>query len=160
MILSICLALSFFLGNAPQSKNEPIVTAEPQTTEQQIISREHDVNEIVKARDVEKARTIQAAGFRLLVRVEGQKLAEMLQELWLNTLPKYAIDSYSIDDIKVLVLGDVAVATLAYMQTAHIEGSPRDINGNFMITDVWVKRDGQWKIIERHSSRAEKAPPK
>jgi ketosteroid isomerase-like protein len=84
----------------------------------------------------------------------------MPQELWLKTLPKYIIDSYSIDDIKVLALGDVAVATLAYRQTAHIEGSPRDINGDFMITDVWVKRAGEWKIIERHSSRAEKASPK
>jgi len=159
MMLSSCLALSFFLATTLQSKSEAILTPNP-TIEQQIVAREHEFNEIVKARDVEKARRIQATGYRLLVRVDGPTLAEMPQELWLETLPKYIIDSYSIDDIKVLALGDVAVATLAYRQTAHIEGSPRDINGDFMITDVWVKRAGEWKIIERHSSRAEKASPK
>jgi ketosteroid isomerase-like protein len=157
MILSICLALSFFLGNAPQSKNEPIVTAEPQTTEQQIISREHEFNEIVKARDVELAKAIQAQGYRLLIRAPGSKLVEVSQEAWLEMLPKYIVNSYRIDDIKVLVLGDVAVVTLAFFQDANIEGSPRNITGEFMLTDVWVKRDGEWKIIERHSSRAEKA---
>jgi hypothetical protein len=159
MILSSCLALSFLLA-ASQSKGEAMVTAKPQTVEQQIIDREHEFNDIVKARDVEKARGIQAMGFRLLIRVEGPTLAEWGQELWLKMLPKYIIDSDCIDDIKILVLGDVAVATLALRQTAHIEGSPRDINGDFMLTDVWVKRDGEWKIIERHSSRAEKASPK
>ena len=149
-----------FLGSTFQSKNEPIVTAEPQTTEQQIISREHEFNEIVKARDVEKARTIQAKGYRLLIRSAGSRLVEVNQEAWLDLLPRYIVDSHRIDDIKVLELGDVAIATLAFHQLAHIEGDPRNITGEFMLTDVWVKRDGQWKIIERHSSRAEIAPPK
>jgi len=114
----------------------------------------------VKARDVEKARDIQAVGYRLFVRVEGAKLVEISQESWLKLLPRYVTDFYAIDDIKVLTLGEVAVATMAYRQTAHIEGDSRNITGEFMITDVWVKRDGEWKIIERHSSRAEKASPK
>ena len=45
----------------------------------------------------------------------------------------------------------------AFHQLAHIEGNSRNITGEFMLTDVWVKRNGEWKIIERHSSRQEKA---
>jgi hypothetical protein len=160
MILSTCFALSLFIATSVQSKNESNLPSNPQTVEQVIVSREREFSDIVKARSVERARAIQAKGYRLLVRAEGSKLLEFPQEVWLQTLPHYIIDSYSIDDIKVLVLGDVAVTTLAYQQTAHVEGSPRDITGQFMLTDIWVRRDGEWKIIERHSSRAEKAQQK
>jgi hypothetical protein len=160
MILSSCFALSFFLATTLQSKQEPSSTSNSQTVEQQIISREHEFNEIVKLRDVEKARAIQAPGYRLLIRVAGPKLVEIPQQAWLDLLKRYIVDSQRIDDIKVLDLGDVAIATIAFYQLAHIEGDSRNITGEFMITDVWVKRDGEWKIIERHSSRAENPPPK
>jgi hypothetical protein len=148
--------------NDPNTVTPPvnIVASNTQTIEQQIIAREREFSEIVKARSVERAKAIQADGYRLLIRVEGTKLVEVSQEPWLKLLPRYVVDSYSTDDIKVLALGDVAIATLAFQQTAHIEGDPRNISGDFMLTDVWVKRDGEWKIIERHSSRAEKASPK
>lgn len=160
MILSSCLALSFLVANALQSKSASIVSSDPQTVEQQIISREREFSELVMGRDAEGAREIQAKGYRLLVRMEGSKLVELPQEVWLETLKKYIVRSYRIDDIKVLDLGDVAIATVAYYQDAHIQDNPRNITGDFMLTDVWVKRDGKWKIIERHSSRAEAAPPK
>src|SRR5690242_4706287 len=120
------------------------------SAEQQIIAREREFNEITKARSVERAKSIQAEGFRLLIRAAGSKLVEVSQDAWLDLLKKYIVDSYRIDDIKVLELGDVAIATLAFYQLAHIEGDSRNITGEFMLTDVWVKRDGEWKIIERH----------
>ena len=126
------------------------------TVEQQIIAREREFSEIVLARSVDRARAIQAEGYRLLVRVEGSKLVEMPQAVWLATLDKYIVSDYRFDDIKVLDLGDVAVASVAFYQRAHIVNNPRNITGDFMLTDIWVKRDGEWKIIERHSSRAEK----
>ena len=127
-----------------------------QTTEQQIIAREREFSQIVFERDVERAQGIQASGYRLLVRVAGSKLVEMPQEVWLATLHKYIVEEYRLEDVKVLDLGDVAVASVAFYQRAHIENNPRNITGDFMLTDVWVKREGEWKIIERHSSRAEK----
>jgi ketosteroid isomerase-like protein len=136
-----------------------IVASDTQTIEQQITAREREFSDVVKARNVQRARAMQANGFRLLIRVEGPKLVEVAQEPWLKLLPRYVIDSYRIDDIKVLELGDVAIATLAFYQLAHIEGDSRNITGEFMLTDVWVKRDGEWKIIERHSSHAERASP-
>ncbi len=124
--------------------------------EQQIISREREFSQAVFERSVAKTSAIHAKGYRLLVCIEESKLVEFPQEVWLETLPKYIVEDYRFDDIKVLDLGDVAVASVAFYQKAHIEGNPRNITGNFMLTDVWVKRDGQWKIVERHSSRAEK----
>jgi hypothetical protein len=133
------------------------MSSEKQSVEEQIIAREREFGDIILARSVERAKAIQAKGYRLLVRVAGSKLVEVSQDAWLDLLKKYIVDSHRIDDIKVLDLGDVAIATVAFYQLAHIEGDSRNITGEFMLTDVWVKRDGEWKIIERHSSRAEKA---
>lgn len=133
--------------------NSPITSS----VEQQIIAREREFSEIVFARDAELAQAIQAKGYRLLVRIEGSKLVEFPQEVWLETLQKYIVEEYRFDDIKVLDLGNVAIATVAFYQRAHIVNNARNITGEFMLTDVWVKRDGEWKIIERHSSRAEKS---
>ena len=126
------------------------------SVEKEIIAREREFSQVIFERSIDRARAIQAPGYRLLVCIEGAKLTEFPQDVWLDTLLKYIVDEYRFDDIRILDLGDVAVASVAYYQRAHIVDNPRNITGNFMLTDIWVKRDGEWKIIERHSSRAEK----
>ena len=40
---------------------------------------------------------------------------------------------------------EVAVAkTPSYFQAAKLNGE--NLSGNFLITDIWVKRDGAWKV--------------
>ncbi|HLG98274.1 MAG TPA: hypothetical protein VKX49_18305 [Bryobacteraceae bacterium] len=56
----------------------------------------------------------------------------------------------------VSVWNDFAIVTLAMTQAAE-PLNERDISGNFLITDVWVLRNGKWLVAERHSSRQEKA---
>jgi hypothetical protein len=51
----------------------------------------------------------------------------------------------------VRVYGDVATAAYPYSQTAELNG--QSISGNSLITDIWVKRDGAWKVAARYSSR-------
>lgn len=78
------------------------------------------------------------------------------RELWLSVLPRYVIRGHEITDMHVSVWNDFAIVTLAMTQAAE-PLNERDISGNFLITDVWVLRNGKWLVAERHSSRQEKA---
>jgi ketosteroid isomerase-like protein len=116
---------------------------------------EQQWNAAILRRDVESAKAFMAPEYQLLVGMEGRTLAHFPLDVWLATLPNYVIHRQAIHDLNVSFWGDVAVATLAYSQDAE-PWNGRDISGNFMLTDVWVFRDGRWLVAERHSSRLEK----
>ena len=113
-------------------------------------------NDAILRRDVDSAADFLAPEYRLVIGVEGQSLQVIPRELWLSALPRYVIHGHEITDMHVSVWNDLAVATLAITQAAEpLNG--RDISGNFLITDIWVLRNGKWLVAERHSSRQEKA---
>lgn len=58
---------------------------------------------------------------------------------------------YSFDRIKVRLYGDTAVVNAWFRQQATYDG--QDWSGDFLLTDVWVKRDGRWQVVSRHASR-------
>lgn len=117
---------------------------------------ERQWNDAILRRDVSAAANFQANEYKLVIGAEGQPLQVIPREMWLSVLPRYVIHRHEITEMHVSVWGDVAVATLAIIQVAEpLNG--RDISGNFLITDVWVRRDEKWMIAERHSSRQEKA---
>jgi hypothetical protein len=45
----------------------------------------------------------------------------------------------------------MAVAFPHYQQTALLDGEPR--SGDFLITDVWARREGNWQVVARSSIR-------
>jgi ketosteroid isomerase-like protein len=52
--------------------------------------------------------------------------------------------------------GDTAVVAMMDHQRASVPGG-RDVSGNFLLTDVWIKTPRGWQVAERHSSRQGKA---
>ncbi|HEY3705625.1 MAG TPA: nuclear transport factor 2 family protein [Terracidiphilus sp.] len=127
------------------------------TQEQAVRDAEQGWNAAILRRDVAAAREFMAPEYQLLVGIEGRNLARYPLALWLAALPNYVIHSHTTHDMNISVWGDVAVATLAHWQDAEAWDG-RDISGNFMLTDVWVFRDGRWLVAERHSSRLEEMP--
>jgi hypothetical protein len=113
-------------------------------------------NDAILRRDVDSAASILAPEYKLVIGVEGQSLQVIPRELWLSVLPRYVIHGHEITDMHVSIWNDLAVATLAVTQAAE-PLNDRDISGNFLITDIWVLRNENWLVAERHSSRQEKA---
>ena len=70
-----------------------------------------------------------------------------------STLKLVRGDGYSFERMNVRVYGDTAVITAQFQQNATFAG--HDWSGEFLLTDVWVKRDGRWQVVARHSSRPE-----
>ena len=54
-------------------------------------------------------------------------------------------------DVRVRVYGDTAVMTSRNLLRATFDG--KDWSGDHALTDVWVRRDGCWQIVRRHSSK-------
>jgi ketosteroid isomerase-like protein len=60
--------------------------------------------------------------------------------------------SASIDkeDIKIVTHGDTAVAS--YRFVVRFQGEGMDIHRRYRTTDVWLKREGHWRIIGGHTA--------
>lgn len=75
------------------------------------------------------------------------------REEWMATVSVYEIRSFALLDLEVRTYGEGTVAaTLAYIrQEALVGGQTR--SGTFLITDVWVHREGRWQVVARSSIR-------
>ena len=69
---------------------------------------------------------------------------------WLGLLDHVKAESFTYSDFLVHVFGDAAVVKSRLSQVATVAGQPW--NETFMLTDVWVRRDGRWQVVARHSS--------
>jgi ketosteroid isomerase-like protein len=63
----------------------------------------------------------------------------------------YKPSSMNVDNIKVRVFGDVAVATLTQTEKSQYKG--KDTSGRYLYTDVWVKRNGSWQVVSSHGCK-------
>jgi ketosteroid isomerase-like protein len=112
----------------------------------------------IKDQDDKRISQLQDDGFFLAVGVQGRPLQIVPRGRWLENLKFYKIHSHNIDDMKVSVYGDTAVVLMLYTQQATVGRTPTDRSAQFLITDIWVKRKGGWRVAERHSSRPEQPP--
>ena len=53
-------------------------------------------------------------------------------------------------DLKVRVVGDVAVVTGSYHEKGESSGKPYDYHDR--LTDVWMKSGGRWQVVASHYS--------
>lgn len=58
--------------------------------------------------------------------------------------------SYEFEGLKVRLYGRTAVVSGRLKQSATVAGE--DWGGSYLITDVWVSRDGFWRVVSRHAS--------
>ena len=123
------------------------------TPPEEIIDLEKSFAAAIKSQDSSQTEKFLSDTYFLAIGVQGTSLQVIPRERWLLGLKDYVTESFSIDDIKVNVYGNTAVALLLYSQKATVRGQDR--SAQFMLTDIWIKGDKGWTIAERHSSRPE-----
>ena len=69
---------------------------------------------------------------------------------WLATLSDYLVHEWTVQARQVEVNGDVAAVLHRGFQRATVRGQPRD--GVFVVTDVWLRDAGIWRVWRRHST--------
>ncbi|HWO00704.1 MAG TPA: nuclear transport factor 2 family protein [Blastocatellia bacterium] len=63
------------------------------------------------------------------------------------------VEAYDKEDINVRVFGDTAVTSYRVHAKAEHEGT--SIDHRFRITNVWLKREGRWQVVARHTAMLE-----
>ncbi len=106
-----------------------------------------------QAKNVTALQNLMADGYSLIIAVEGLPLQMVPRNAWIERLNDYEVISISIDHIHVRTYGTVAVAVMLFRQEARLAGQDR--SGQLMLTDIWVEQNGEWRLVERHSSRPE-----
>ena len=89
-----------------------------------------------------------------LVRV-NPALGVMPRQQWLEVLEDYVVHEYIVDEQQIDQDGDEAAVLTKVQMLATVLGEPR--NGTFVISDIWRRRDGRWRVWRRHSTRC---PPR
>lgn len=63
---------------------------------------------------------------------------------------KAVIGRYDKDELKIRAFGDTAVSSYCIAAEASFEGM--EIKRHLCITNVWMKRNGHWQIVARHTA--------
>ena len=121
------------------------------TLQEQIIDLEKSFAAAIKTQDTMETKKFQADTYFLAYTVQGMPIQIVPKQGWLTLLKDYVTESFTIDDIKVNVYGNTAIAMLIYTQKATVRGQDR--SGQFVLTDIWCKGNKGWLIAERHSTR-------
>ena len=153
--LAVLLVLS--LGCTSTQSARP--AASPAEAADAVRAAEQEWNAAIDRRDAAAMQGFLAPTYFLAVGVQGRPVQVIPRETWLASLPLYDIRSYSIDDMRVNVYGDVAIVTMLFTQEAVVGPERRDRSAQFFITDVWVRHPEGWRVAERHSSRPEQPRP-
>ena len=76
---------------------------------------------------------------------------EITKQEWLETLRDLSTRAISCHDFEARTFGDIAVAT----GRLHWEAiwKDTDVSDDYLVTDVWVSREGGWRVAWRSSNR-------
>ena len=118
------------------------------TPEDELADRADTFDRVVQERDVEGARAVLDEGYALVL-VQPSP-ATMPSDRWLAVLPDYVVHAYDVQERIIDVDGDVAAILQRVEMTATVLGADR--SGVFFLSDVWRRRDGDWRVWRRHSS--------
>jgi ketosteroid isomerase-like protein len=67
-----------------------------------------------------------------------------------NAAERMTFESFDYTEPAIAVYGDVALMRSRWNQTATLDGKPW--SGEFLLTDVWVRRENGWQVVARHST--------
>ena len=76
--------------------------------------------------------------------------AVMPRQRWLEVLSDYVVHSYEVEELIVDVGADCAAVLQRAKMKATVLGQDR--SGVFIISDVWRRRNGTWRLWRRHST--------
>jgi ketosteroid isomerase-like protein len=102
-------------------------------------------------KDMDKLRSLIHPGFVLIgTRSTGPFM--LGREEWLDAIQRREVESIELDVRDAMVLDQVMVGTVQAKWRLKYLG--RVIEDCVLLTDVWVKEDGRWQAIRRHSTPA------
>jgi hypothetical protein len=118
----------------------------------QVIERlENEWRDALCNKDMDKLRALVHPDFVLIgTRSSGPFL--MHRDEWLDAIQRRDVDTIELDVRDATALEQVMVGTIHARWRVKYLG--RVIEDCVLLTDVWVKEEGQWQALRRHSTPA------
>jgi ketosteroid isomerase-like protein len=107
-----------------------------------------EFQQCIEGRDRKAAEQILDEEYALVLVQPGP--ATMPRERWLDVLEHYVVHSYEVHEQLVHLDGDCAAVLQRVRMDATVLGEDR--SGVFVISDVWRRRGGTWRLWRRHST--------
>jgi ketosteroid isomerase-like protein len=117
--------------------------------QQRLEKLERDWLDAVKEKDTERLDRLLGEEFTLTTGRPGHEVRSRAEYLEVIR-DHYEIESYEFEELEVHVYGHVALIRSRYRQTGSLDGEDR--SQAFLMTDVFVRRDGRWQAVTRHVS--------
>jgi ketosteroid isomerase-like protein len=112
---------------------------------------ERDWRDALCRRDMERLRSLVHKDFVLIgTRSTGPFM--MTRDDWLDAIQRREVDAIDVEVQDATVVGDVMIGTVQARWRLKYLG--RVIEDCVVLTDVWVKDEGRWQAIRRHSTPA------
>ncbi len=86
-----------------------------------------------------------------LMRADEGKMLFTPRDRWLAALDNYTFHSFDVRVTNVALAGDTAIATVEGNWKVSYSGRGTR-EERFILSDTWVKRDGRWQVVYRHST--------
>jgi len=115
--------------------------------EQELIDLQNDWMDAWQRQDRARLEEILAPEFTL-TSARTDQLVDRAE--WLRLLDTVRNESFAYSDFRIDVFGDAAVVRSRLSQVATVGDQRWD--ATFALTDVWIRRDGRWQVVARHSS--------
>ena len=110
----------------------------------------------IVAKDRAAVAANMAEDFRI---IDGQGNVENKQQFVADILDdKLTIDPYTVEEFDVRLFGDMALLSGRTHMTGRYDGAP--FESNYRYIDIYIRRDGAWKIVNVQITKFPAASPR
>lgn len=124
----------------------PLLLSQEQPDVTQLRNLEVEITRMYKARQVERIAPLLDDDF--VITFEDGSTYSKTGYMSYNAAASVRIEDAETSDVKVHLHGNTAVMTGQYHERGNDKGKPYDYRDRF--TDVWMKKDGKWRLIASH----------
>ena len=125
----------------------------------EIPALEQQWGEAFVKRDFDFIERIVAPEYRLVGADADGSHVVTPRDAWMKNARLFVHHGFTVETVDVNVAGDTAVASAKGLWTVSFRPGAPPMPIRFFVTDTWVRRAGQWRVIHRYSHRLGDSPP-
>jgi ketosteroid isomerase-like protein len=137
-------AILAYLRSRAQTKNNA-------GAEQQVRKVEEERRQAILGGDTKALGSLMAPEYTAVFSLTGGRVTTKADELAMDQPRARKVESWNPTDVSIRIYGDVGLVIGLAEVTDLLKGERRHIR--FRYTHVWVKRNGSWQLVHRHTTR-------
>jgi ketosteroid isomerase-like protein len=119
--------------------------------EQQVRKVEEERRQAILRNDIKSLGLLMAPEYTAIFNLTGGRVTTKADELAMDQPGARKLESWDPTDVNIQIYGDVGLVIGLAEVTDVLKGERRHIR--FRYTHVWVKRNGSWQLVHRHTTR-------